>query len=255
MHIQNIKEYGELYQDELIQKLRDKKEAEGQKEQFEQKLEKLMPIVKEESGQDAEDKDKEYDDGPVESEENINLEELDEPEKEALQDPEVHFQTKLNRALTKKELTMILYSTGHRQILVPSMGTTGKIFATHLAILSDLRNRIELLKQSYFKQQDKERTWSQVDKILTLLHNSSRLLDLPTDEFLNDNKLIKVQNKEGKLVNAKDYQELQKLTQEQLEKSKQFKKEAKRHKEDEGKPEIENIKEVSESGEDSDNKD
>lgn len=138
------------------------------------------------------------------------------------------------------------------------MGTTSKIFSTHLAILSDLKNRIELLKQSYFMQQDKDRTWSQVDKILTLLHNSAKLLDLPAEEFLDENKLIKVHNKEGKLVNAKDYQELQKLTQESKQKallSKQSKKEAKRRNEREERPGIENIKEVSESGEDSDKTD
>lgn len=141
----------------------------------------------------------------------IEIRDLDKKEKLGLEDPEVHFQTRLNRTLTKKELSMIQFSTGHRQILVPSMGVTTKIFATHLAVLNDLRNRIELLKQSYFMQQDHKRTWSQVDKILTLLTNGSKLLDMPSENYLNENKLIEVQ--EGKLVNAKDYQELQKLTQ------------------------------------------
>jgi len=71
--------------------------------------------------------------------------------------------------------------------MVPSMASTGKIFSTHLAILSDLRNRIDLLKQAYFKQMDKDRTWAHVEKILTLLDNSARFLDLPSEQYLNDN--------------------------------------------------------------------
>lgn len=146
MRIQNIKQFGDMYQAELIQKMREKKEIEGVKEQFETKLEKLLPLVKEED-EKGKDKDKEYYQGTIgDNGDGINIHELDKEEQEALADPEVHFQTRLNRVLTKKELSMIQYSTGHRQILVPSMGTTSKIFATHLAILNDLRNRIELLK-------------------------------------------------------------------------------------------------------------
>jgi hypothetical protein len=42
---------------------------------------------------------------------------------------------------------------------VPSFETTGKVFSDHFLILRELKYKIELLKQAYYGQMDKKRTW------------------------------------------------------------------------------------------------
>lgn len=49
--------------------------------------------------------------------------------------------------------------TGDKEIIVPSFGTTGALFARHFDILRNLKRRIVLLKQAYENQQDEDRAW------------------------------------------------------------------------------------------------
>jgi len=104
---------------------------------------------------------------------------------------------------------MIQYALSSKQILVPSMGTTAKVFSQHLIILRDLKHKTDLLKQAYFQQMDKARTWAQVDQILFLLENASRFLDFPMENYLNQYKAI--ETKDGELINTKDLSDLKKL--------------------------------------------
>merc|ERR1712060_1007568 len=57
----------------------------------------------------------------------------------------------------------------NKQIVVPSFGTTGALFARHFDILRQLKRRISLLKQSYQSQLDEEKAWDQVDLIIKTL--------------------------------------------------------------------------------------
>jgi hypothetical protein len=57
------------------------------------------------------------------------------------------------------EISMVQYALSEKQILVPSMGSVGKIFSQHLIILRDLKHKVDKLHQSYFKQMDKVRSW------------------------------------------------------------------------------------------------
>lgn len=52
---------------------------------------------------------------------------------------------------------------GDKSIVVPSFGTTSAIFARHFNTLRKLRRRVDLLKQSYYQQMDKEKCWEHVD--------------------------------------------------------------------------------------------
>ena len=85
-------------------------------------------------------------------------------------------------------LSQIQYASSHKQILVPTMASVGAVFSQHLSILRDLKNKIENLEQTYFKQKDKDRTWKEVDAILLALRNGCKFLDFPEDDYLNQFK-------------------------------------------------------------------
>ena len=46
-----------------------------------------------------------------------------------------------------------------KKIIIPSFGTTSKLFSQHFAILRDLRHKIDLLKQAYEFQRSDKRSW------------------------------------------------------------------------------------------------
>jgi len=60
-----------------------------------------------------------------------------------------------------------------------------KIFGKHLLILKELKIKIDLLKQAYFGQMDKRKSWDRVDEILDVLKSSCHYLDFP-DEDISD---------------------------------------------------------------------
>lgn len=66
---------------------------------------------------------------------------------------------------------------GDKEIVVPSFGTTGALFARHLDILRNLKRRINLLKQAYDTQIDEERTWDQVASIIKTLEKGCSFLN------------------------------------------------------------------------------
>lgn len=90
----------------------------------------------------------------------------------------------------KKEFTLLRYTSEHRQIMVPDFATTSKLFNQHLTLLVDLKHRVKLLRQAYFKQMDKDRTWAQVDQILVLCDNATEFLGFPRDVDQANNILI-----------------------------------------------------------------
>ena len=82
------------------------------------------------------------------------------------------------------------------------MGIVSKVFSEHLIILRDLKHKVDRLKQAYFEQMDKVRSWYQVEEILTVLDHAMKFLDFPVESYLDKYKMI--EGKNGSLVNPKD---------------------------------------------------
>lgn len=59
----------------------------------------------------------------------------------------------------KDPLTEVKLGVTNKQLVVPSFATTAKVFGQHLLVLADLKYRIKKLKQSYYGQQDKKKSW------------------------------------------------------------------------------------------------
>ena len=53
---------------------------------------------------------------------------------------------------------------------MPSFETTAELFSEHFLVLRELKYKIDLLKQAYFGQMDKKKTWKQVDEIISVLN-------------------------------------------------------------------------------------
>mmetsp|Transcript_34621 Transcript_34621/g.52958 ORF Transcript_34621/g.52958 Transcript_34621/m.52958 type:complete len:83 (+) Transcript_34621:3717-3965(+) len=68
-----------------------------------------------------------------------------------------------SKVILKKDLVWVQYATSDKQILVPSLATTSKVFNQHLTILRDMKLKIDELKQAYFSQMDHQRSWKKVD--------------------------------------------------------------------------------------------
>ena len=66
-----------------------------------------------------------------------------------------------------------------KQVMVPSFETTAKLYQEHFLILRELKHKIDLLKQAYYGQMDKRKTWEQVDSILEVLVVGMAFLDFP----------------------------------------------------------------------------
>ena len=83
---------------------------------------------------------------------------------------------KANRDKMDKMTSIEWGVNDEKQILVPSFGTTGALFARHFDILRSLRRRIVLLKQAYESQADEERTWQQIEQIIKVLNKGCEFL-------------------------------------------------------------------------------
>ena len=70
-----------------------------------------------------------------------------------------------------------------KQVVVPSFGATGALFARHFDILRTLKRRILLLKQSFEFQADEERSWDHIRGIIDVLDKGSKFLTF--DELVN----------------------------------------------------------------------
>lgn len=75
--------------------------------------------------------------------------------------------------MTNNEMSV----TDEKQIVVPSFGTVGALFARHFDILRNLKRRIMLLKQSHENQHDDQRSWEYVQQILRTLDKACSFLD------------------------------------------------------------------------------
>jgi hypothetical protein len=86
-----------------------------------------------------------------------------------------------------------MYTSAHRQIIVPSVSTVSNIFNQHLKHLSDLKLNMNLLQQAYIHQMDSKLSWEYVDKILSLLSDACQKLDFPSGHEMNE---FKTENKD-----------------------------------------------------------
>ena len=68
-----------------------------------------------------------------------------------------------------------------KQLMVPSFDTTAKIFGQHFLVMRELKHKIDLLKQAYYGQNDRKKTWEQVDRIVEVLTVGQHYLDFPLD--------------------------------------------------------------------------
>ena len=60
--------------------------------------------------------------------------------------------------------------------------TTTKLFNEHFMIMAELKSKISMLKQAYYNQMDKKKTWEQVDEIIKVLKTGCKYLDFPQDD-------------------------------------------------------------------------
>lgn len=81
--------------------------------------------------------------------------------------------------LMEKDRSRQEFGITDQRIIIPSFGTTSKLFAQHFAILRDLRHKIDLLKQAYEYQRSDRRSWEQIDAILDVIGEACRYLDFP----------------------------------------------------------------------------
>ena len=81
--------------------------------------------------------------------------------------------------IMEKDRTKAEFGITDQRIIIPSFGTTSKLFAQHFAILRDLRHKIDLLKQAYEYQRSDKRSWEQIDAILDVIGEACRYLDFP----------------------------------------------------------------------------
>jgi hypothetical protein len=70
---------------------------------------------------------------------------------------------KLSPTKKKKTLTETEFAMSSKQLIVPSFETTARLFQTHLLILREVKYRVDKIKQAYFAQMDKRKTWQSVD--------------------------------------------------------------------------------------------
>lgn len=87
-----------------------------------------------------------------------------------------------SNAAAKQSLTGIQFGLSKKQIVVPSFVTTAKVFGEHFVILRELKHRIDLLRQAYYGQMDRRKTWEQVDEIIKVLGVGCAYLDFPVDK-------------------------------------------------------------------------
>ncbi len=79
--------------------------------------------------------------------------------------------------MPEKQTNVEYGMTDNRQIVVPSFGTVGALFARHLDILSRLKRRIYLLQQAFENQQDDEKSKELIDQILKTLAKGMNFLN------------------------------------------------------------------------------
>jgi hypothetical protein len=71
------------------------------------------------------------------------------------------------------------YEVGMQQeksIVVPSFGTTSVLFTRHLQTLRQLRRRVDLLKQAYYSQMDRDKCWREIDTIIDVMDDAVKYL-------------------------------------------------------------------------------
>ena len=82
------------------------------------------------------------------------------------------------KAEKRFNMTELQVSTaGNKQIVVPSFGATGAVFARHFDVLKNLRRRLMLLQKAYEMQQDEKRSWEQVKEIIRVLTEGVKFLE------------------------------------------------------------------------------
>ena len=111
--------------------------------------------------------------------------------------------------------SMTNYDVGvqsQKNIVVPSFGTTSALFIRHLGTLKQLKRRVDLLKQSYYKQMDAQRCWHQIDTIIDVMDSALVYLDTQDhkiaaieEESVYDDKSLAADEKQfNAIMKAKD---------------------------------------------------
>lgn len=77
----------------------------------------------------------------------------------------------------KTDMTKEEFGISDKKIIIPSFGTTSKLFSQHFAILRELKQKIEQLKQAYEFQRSESRSWKQIDQILVVIAKACKYLD------------------------------------------------------------------------------
>lgn len=54
-----------------------------------------------------------------------------------------------------------------------------------MLVLQELNYKICKLKQTYFGQMDRKKSWEQVDQIIKILNTGTTFLDFPADEIIS----------------------------------------------------------------------
>ena len=134
---------------------------------------------------------------------------------------------KPNRTQMDK-MTTIEFGINHdKEILVPSFGTTGSLFARHFDILRNLKRRVILLQQAYEDQKDETRSWAEVKEILKVLNTGCEFLtfdDITANHkelYYVDPGLEEAERKAKELAELKERLEAQKKAEEDLKVDKQ----------------------------------
>ena len=99
-------------------------------------------------------------------------------------------------------MTSLMSGMTKKQIIIPSFKTTIKLFEEHLSILKELKRKIDLLKQAYYGQMDKKKTWEQVDEIIVVLKTGCQFLDFPEGKEIEDYMVL--DEKTGEMRNYAD---------------------------------------------------
>lgn len=62
-------------------------------------------------------------------------------------------------------------------LIIPSFGTTSKIFAQHLSILRELKVSIERLYSAYSDERSEKESWRAIDTVLEIIEKAVTFLD------------------------------------------------------------------------------
>lgn len=82
--------------------------------------------------------------------------------------------------MTKHEL-----GVSDKKIIIPSFGTTSKLFTQHMQILRDLKFRVGMMTRASNDQRSRDQSWEQIQEIQNVIQKALYFLDFPDDQEYN----------------------------------------------------------------------